>query len=103
MDFDARVGRLLKCSRCAGDTFIEAGVRRDPVSFELIQQVLCVSQDCQMVLGVMSLNSLAEETPKTSLVFSPDKLLQHQKIIQNSTKPTNGTLTSPSGHPIVRA
>jgi hypothetical protein len=59
MGTDAGADSRPVCPRCSGQEFINAQVRRDPKSFELIYQVLCVRRDCQMVLGVMTLSSLA--------------------------------------------
>lgn len=51
------------CPRCGGNDFVSAEVRRDPVTFEVIHQLLCVKKECQVVLGVMTLASLAKRAP----------------------------------------
>jgi hypothetical protein len=60
MGKDAGSERQPACPRCSGREFIDAQIRRDPRTFELVQQVLCVRRDCQVVLGVMTLSSLAK-------------------------------------------
>lgn len=51
------------CPRCGGHEFITAEIRRDPKTLELIHQYLCVKEECQVVLGVMTLKSLVKMLP----------------------------------------
>ncbi len=51
------------CPRCGGHDFVSAEVRRDPVTFEIVHQLLCVNKECQAVLGVMTLDSLRRHEP----------------------------------------
>lgn len=62
MSKDVQPGTRPMCLRCLGHDFVNAQVRRDPKSFELIHQVLCARRDCQVVLGVMSMSSLARRS-----------------------------------------